>query len=127
MGEPLELEGFLYEVVDARRWDRSADDDGWCLAVLIHEETPDPDATDPLAGWSLRDETGRDYAFDFTCQDGTAVPERPHVLAADELQAGMAEGHRYWISFDVLDESVHLWLVRSREVDGDPAIALQLS
>ena len=38
----------------------------------------------------------------------------------------MAEGSVYWIIFDVPDGD-HLWLTRSREVDGDPVISLQIS
>ena len=127
IGEPVAIDGFLYEVVELRRWDRSTTDDGWCLAVQIHEETPDPDRADPLIGWAVRDETGQDHFFDFGCQDGTGTPERPHELDADELQAGMAEGHRYWIIFDVPDAATHLWLIRTREVDGEPVIALQVT
>ena len=126
-GEPIEIDGFLYEVVDAVRWDRSASDDGWCVAVQIHEEVPSGDATDPLVGWTVRDDTGEDHFFDFGCVDGTQTPEGPHELGADELQPGMASGTRYWIIFDVPDDREHLWLFRTRKSDHEPAIALQLT
>jgi hypothetical protein len=127
VGEPVTIDGFLYEVADLRRSDRSTADDGWCLAVQIHEETPDADATDPLVGWMVRDGADGSYFFDFVCDDGTATPGPPLELEADELQPGMIEGSRYWIIFDLPDEPNDLWLTRSREVDGDPVIALQVS
>ena len=127
LGEPLTIEGFLYEVVELRRWDRSTSDEGWCLAVKVHEERPDPDAADPLIGWAVRDDSGEDHFFDFGCQDGTGTPERPHELGADELQAGMAEGNRYWIIFDVTDAATHLWLYRTREIDSEPVFTVQIT
>ena len=126
LGEPVTIDGFLYEVADLRRWDPSPDDDGWCLAVQIHEEIPDPDVPDPLIGWAVRDDADGTHFFDFRCDDGTGPPERPQQLTADELQPDMAEGSVYWIIFDVPDGE-HLWLTRSREVDGDPVISLQIS
>jgi hypothetical protein len=127
LGEPVEIDGFLYEVVDVRRWDRSTSDETWCLAVQIHEEIPDPDATDPLVGWTVRDDAGDDHFFDFGCADGTDTPERPVELAADELQPGMAAGDRYWIVFDLPDSREHFWLFRTRKDDGVPALTLQLT